>query len=109
MFKIRRNMMVKKYKTKPCEIEAVEWNGRNIREILHFMDENFNMDFIPCCTMEEEKWYEYCEMVRRNGLEIKTLEGVMLASVGDYIIKGLRGEFYPCKPDVFEKKYEVSK
>ena len=39
-------------------------------------------------------------------MEIKTLEGNMRADEGDYIIKGLRGEFYPCKPDVFEKKYE---
>ena len=41
-------------------------------------------------------------------MKIKTLEGDMQASEGDYIIKGLRGEFYPCKPDVFEKKYELS-
>lgn len=40
-------------------------------------------------------------------IKIKTLEGEMLASDGDYIIKGLRGEFYPCKPDVFHKKYEL--
>lgn len=42
-----------------------------------------------------------------NGvLIIKTLEGDMVASTGDYIIRGLRGEYYPCKPDVFQKKYE---
>ena len=41
-------------------------------------------------------------------MKIKTLEGDMQTSEGDYIIKGLRGEFYPCKPDVFEKKYELS-
>ena len=40
-------------------------------------------------------------------MKIKTLEGEMLANEGDYIIKGLCGEFYPCKPEVFEKKYEV--
>ena len=40
------------------------------------------------------------------GLVVDTLEGYMLASEGDFIIKGLRGEFYPCKPDVFYKKYE---
>jgi hypothetical protein len=39
--------------------------------------------------------------------EIKTLEGVMLANAGDYIIKGVAGEFYPCKPDIFEATYEV--
>jgi hypothetical protein len=39
-------------------------------------------------------------------IEIPTLEGIMTASVGDYIIKGINGEFYPCKPDIFEKTYE---
>lgn len=41
-------------------------------------------------------------------LKIQTLEGVMEASVGDYIIKGVNGEFYPCKPDIFEKTYEAA-
>lgn len=40
-------------------------------------------------------------------LEIKTLEGVMTANERDYVIKGLNGEFYPCKPDIFEKSYEI--
>lgn len=39
-------------------------------------------------------------------LKIETLEGIMKVSVGDYIIKGVNGEFYPCKPDIFEKTYE---
>jgi hypothetical protein len=39
-------------------------------------------------------------------IEIKTLEGVMTASPGDYIIRGVKGEFYPCKPDIFEATYE---
>ena len=38
--------------------------------------------------------------------QIDTLEGTMTASVGDFIIKGVQGEFYPCKPDIFEKTYE---
>lgn len=39
-------------------------------------------------------------------LTIKTLEGVMSANVGDYVIRGVKGEFYPCKPDIFDKTYE---
>ena len=42
-------------------------------------------------------------------LRIQTLEGSMIASVGDYIIKGVKGEFYPCKPDIFEMTYEKYK
>ena len=44
--------------------------------------------------------------VKGDGLIIKTLEGDMKASIGDFIIKGIQGEFYPCKPDIFEKTYE---
>ena len=40
-------------------------------------------------------------------LEIPTLEGVMIASLGDWIIKGVQGEFYPCKPDIFEQTYQA--
>ena len=43
-----------------------------------------------------------------DGLKIKTLEGVMSASVGDWIIKGVKGEFYPCKPDIFAATYEAA-
>ena len=42
-----------------------------------------------------------------DGIKIKTLEGTMYASFGDYIIRGVKGEFYPCKPDIFEKTYEA--
>jgi hypothetical protein len=41
-----------------------------------------------------------------SGLHIKTLEGAMIASIGDFVIKGVNGEFYPCKPDIFAKTYE---
>lgn len=40
-------------------------------------------------------------------LKIKTLEGYMIANIGDYIIKGVNGEFYPCKPDIFHKTYDI--
>lgn len=42
-----------------------------------------------------------------GGVDIKTLEGVMTANPGDWIIKGVAGEFYPCKPDIFEQTYEL--
>lgn len=76
-----------RYKTKPCEIEAVQWTGENLTEILRFANTQ-NID------------------ITSGVLIIKTLEGDMVASTGDYIIRGLRGEYYPCKPDVFCKKYE---
>ena len=89
-----------KYKTKPCEIEAIQWNGLNLEEIKEFVGESLIYDIIDT-AWEVGKGRPHVLM------KIKTLEGDMQASEGDYIIKGLRGEFYPCKPDVFEKKYEL--
>lgn len=78
-----------KYRKKPVVIEAVQWTGDNLKELKQM--EGFN-----------ESYDLYC-----GELKIKTLEGIMTASVGDYIIRGVNGEFYPCKPDVFEKTYEI--
>lgn len=75
-----------RYRKKPVTIEAIQWNGRNEMEIARFIGGNL--------TMEEDY------------LLIPTLEGMMKASVDDYIIKGVQGEFYPCKPDIFEMTYE---
>lgn len=78
-----------RYKTKPCEIEAIEWLGiENSTEILDWGQGKINIEMNPL------------------RITIKTLEGEMTASIGDFIIKGLKGEFYPCKPDIFEMKYE---
>ncbi len=79
--------MVKKYRTKPCEIEAIRWTGDNLIELLDW-------------GQGDILWNDV------DDLFVDTLEGRLKADIGDYIIKGLRGEFYPCKPDVFEKKYE---
>lgn len=85
--RIRGDRMIKKYRTKPVEIEAVEWTGDNREEVEHFVGSDYYVN---------------------GALFIETREGDMQASIGDYIIKGLLGEFYPCKPDVFHKKYEVA-
>ena len=84
--------MIKKYRTKPCEIEAIKWTGNNFEEIFKFTNCRAYMKLMYSSMKEE--------------LIIVTLEGNMMASVGDFIIKGLKGEFYPCKPDVFNKKYQ---
>lgn len=80
--------MVKRYVKKPIVIEAVQFNGRNSAEIHEFCGDKVR------------------EPVGVDYLEIVTLEGIMRASPGDYVIKGVNGEFYPCKPDVFKKTYE---
>lgn len=78
--------MIKKYRKKPVTIEAIQWDGKNLLEIYNFMGG----------TVEN----------KGTTLVIHTLEGDMGASIGSYIIKGVNGEFYPCKPDIFAKTYE---
>ena len=80
--------MAKSYRKKPVMIEAVQWTGENHAEMCEFIDP------------------EAFEIIPRVGLVIHTLEGDHYASPGDYIIKGINGEFYPCKPDIFAKTYE---
>lgn len=83
-----------KYRKKPVIIEAIQFedNSDRIIEIHEFM----GGDTIRVNYEDKDNPY----------LKIETLEGIMKASVGDYIIKGVDGEFYPCKPDIFEKTYE---
>ena len=80
-----------KYRKKPVVIEVVQWNGNNTYEIQDFIE---NGDWT---------WVQGSEGF---DLYIHTLEGKMFANVDDYIIKGVQGEFYPCKPDIFEMTYE---
>ena len=79
-----------KFRKKPVVIEAVQWTGKNLDEMHGFLN---------------------AHTLRYDGnfsLSIKTLEGTMMASPGDWIIRGVKGEFYPCKPDIFEASYEPS-
>jgi hypothetical protein len=83
--------MPKLYQKKPVQVEALQWTGKNRREIFDFCTQSyFNTDF----------------ETGNLKLLVQTLEGNMEASVGDYIIKGIQGEFYPCKPDIFLLTYD---
>ncbi len=100
---------MKKYRKKPVVIEAVQWNGENIMEVECFRKGGDLLGFrksIAENTQEFWRWDEYERIVEEKGLRIQTLEGEMKADIGDYIIKGVNGEFYPCKPDIFAKTYE---
>ena len=95
-----------KYTKKPVEIEAVIWDGtiNKTREALVFMGQNVVLN----CDKASDAFCDYHMGCLSDGLKIDTLEGVMSARVGDYIIKGVKGEFYPCKPDIFEITYDKS-
>ena len=81
--------MIKYYKKKPVVVSAVKWDGSNLKEVMDFMNGK--------------------GMIKNNVLIIPTLEGAMAAEVGSYIIKGVKGEYYPCRGDIFEDTYEEVK
>jgi len=91
--------MIESYRKKPVVISAIRWTGENLLDVTRFIDNKDDVDSDPL-------WELYCDIVSDRGLTINTLEGPMLSSVGDYIIKGVAGEFYPCKPDIFLKTYD---
>lgn len=78
-----------KFRKKPVVVDAIQWSGRweDVPVVTEFTEGN---------TVEKHDIY-----IKRTYLHIKTLEGDMLVSPRDYIIKGVAGEFYPCKPDIF--------
>lgn len=76
------------FRKKPIEIQAIRWTGDNLDELRAFVPEE-------------------CRENRVGApMGIRTLEGVMLISHGDWIIKGIKGEFYPCKDEIFRKTYD---
>ena len=92
-----------KYRKKPVIIEAIQWNGENHREMFDFLT-NYKKTNDYMSTSGENFYIDHEKT--KGGLIIKTLEGEHVATIGDFIIKGVNGEFYPCKPDIFEKTYE---
>lgn len=90
-----------KFRKKPVVIEAVRWTGLNIEEVMPFFGD---ISKLP----NPEGWVTpgIGHTPGMGTLDIPTLEGMMIASAGDWIIKGIKGEFYPCKPDIFEATYE---
>jgi hypothetical protein len=83
-----------KFRKKPVVIEAVQFDGSNRREVLCFI--------YPSLSETALLGAEAMALP----VVIETLEGDMTVSPGDYVIKGVQGEFYPCKPDIFTATYD---
>lgn len=79
--------MTRKFEKLPVVIEAVQYDGTNLMDIVDFVDQ----------ALLREAF---------GNVYIVTLEGEMEVSLDDWVIKGVKGEFYPCKPDVFEATYK---
>lgn len=99
------------YKKRPVTIEAHRWMGgaENATPIIEWVLQHGGTaryhEYQPPFTSEDGMTGS-TEV--EEHLQIDTLEGTMTGSVGDYIIRGVQGEFYPCKPNIFEESYEVA-
>jgi len=86
-----------KYRKKPVVIEAMQFTEQSKDQVLNFAQ----------CDSPTRN----CSATRADdgtpSMAIATLEGIMTVSLGDYVIKGVQGEFYPCKPDIFAATYEA--
>lgn len=84
--------MIKTYIKKPLAVQAVQWTGDNTDEVV-----DFGGTVDGCNTISD---------IGKSYLVVRTLEGNMAISIGDYVIRGTSGEYYPCKPDIFKRIYE---
>ncbi len=89
------------FRKKPVSIDAIQWDGteESTAAVLSFIGNRVDST--------SDSFKVYAESCAMTGMPIDTLEGVMRAQPGDYIIRGVNGEFYPCKPDIFGKTYDV--
>lgn len=88
-----------KWRKKPVVIDAFKWTGGP--------DQTEDPEWIIDAIKSKDVWFGVDDINDDNPLMfIDTLEGVHQANVGDYIIRGVKGEIYPCKPDIFEMTYE---
>jgi|LULY01.1.fsa_nt_gb hypothetical protein len=100
---------MEKFRKKPVVIDAIQLTEKNIKQCYELVN-NEKVNLLG--SMNIIQWENYEKNVIKNGLDVPTLEdgedrrAKHVASIGDYIIKGVSGEFYPCKPDIFNKTYE---
>lgn len=97
-----------RYRKRPVVVEAVQWTGENTAEVI---------DWVLATGSRAVRWHEFVPGVEPDAdgegrdpipehIAVDTLEGTMRAMIGDWIIRGVQGEHYPCKPDIFAATYE---
>lgn len=100
-----------RYRKKPVEVEAMLFDGANAQThtVYQWVEANTLGSFEPMAVIEGREPYPASGVSidpRDGRMIISTLEGLHWVDRGDYVIQGVKGEFYPCKPDIFEATYE---
>lgn len=83
------------YRKKPVVIKAIQWTGNNFDDLAELVGDDPSLKKITCDESD-------------GTLKVHTMEGTLIAKPGDYIIRGVKGELYPCDPEVFALTYEVT-
>ena len=94
--------MLVKFRKKPVVVDAIQWTGTNGHEVIDWAT---SVGHFPHGVVAAGWSFDY-SVGKTPKMTIPTLEGDHVANPGDWIIRGVAGEFYPCKPDIFEKTYE---
>lgn len=97
-----KETIIRQYRKKPVTVEAVQLDNLNVPSVVRWIGEDKAK-----MNLESDEAWNLGKAPPIFSVTICTLEGDMKAMPGDYIIKGVNGEFYPCKPDIFEKTYEA--
>jgi hypothetical protein len=98
-----KETIIRQYRKKPIIVEAVQLDNINVPCVVRWVGEDKAK-----INLESDEAWKLGKAPPIFSVTISTLEGDMKAMPGDYIIKGVHGEFYPCKPDIFEKTYEAA-
>lgn len=114
--------MARLFRKKPVVIEAMQWPGSaeaatpiidwalSSGGTIRYWGDGSEMADPDCPTIDYHATHRYCPSCpftdEKESLRVDTLEGTMRAEAGDWIIRGVQGEFYPCKPDIFAATYE---
>jgi hypothetical protein len=94
-------MKILKARKKPVEVECIKFNGRNVKDIASFIGKSIKPSLYSDSAYRAEKDAPVFT------IEIKTLNGPVEVFPGEYIIKGVSGEFYPCSEEIFKKTYDI--
>lgn len=99
------------YRKKPVVIDAMQYTRKNAHSVYCWVEDETEGSFEPMDVIEGRKPYPASGVSidpRDGRMIISTLEGLHWVDLGDYVIRGVHGEFYPCKPDIFEITYEAA-
>lgn len=96
-----------KFRKRAIQVKAIQWTGDNTVEVMDWLTAGNQMDWLAVGN-QSARWHDIgSDASLAEAIAIDTLEGIMGAKVGDWIIRSVKGEHYPCDPEIFAATYEA--